>query len=77
LCLSQWGRNKNCQREETEPSLEIQKYKISCRVWGEAVTYSKFTSSNKYLKTAGPSTTATVLMTFEEKTGKALNWIWR
>lgn len=36
--------------EETESSLEIQKYKISCRAWGEAVIYSKFTSSNKFLK---------------------------
>lgn len=63
--------------EETESSLEIQKYKISCRAWGEAVIYSKFTSSNKYLKRAGLSTTATVLMTIKEKTGKALNWILR
>lgn len=63
--------------EATESSLEIQKYKIPCRAWGDAVIHSKFTSSNKCFKRAVLFTTATVQMTIKEKIGKALNCILR
>lgn len=56
--------------EETESSLEIQKHITSHRAWDEAVIYSKFISSNKYLKIAVLSSTATVIVTIKGKSLK-------